>query len=38
MKSYNIPEFISGKVNTSAYDISRTARKEKGTDITYSLQ
>ena len=38
MKSYNIPEFISGKVNTSAYDISRTARKEKGTDVVYSLQ
>lgn len=38
MKSYNIPEFISGKVNVNAYDISRVAKREKGTDITYSLQ
>lgn len=36
MKSYNIPEFISGKVKTSAYSISQVAKREKGTDITYS--
>ncbi len=38
MKSYNIPEFISGKVETGAYAISETAKKEKGTDITYSAR
>lgn len=38
MKSYNIPEFISGKVNVNAYDISQVAKREKGTDITFSLQ
>lgn len=38
MKSYNIPEFISGKVKTSAYHISQTAKREKGTDLTYSSQ
>ncbi|WP_280744315.1 MULTISPECIES: hypothetical protein [unclassified Parabacteroides] len=38
MKSYNIPEFISGKVNASAYEISRIAKEERGTDITYSPQ
>lgn len=36
MKSYNVPEFISGKVETSAYAISQVAKREKGTDITYS--
>ncbi len=36
MRSYNIPEFIAGKVEVSAYDLSRTARQEKGIDVSFS--
>lgn len=35
MKSYNIPEFITGKVKVEPYSISRTAKQEKGIDIKY---
>lgn len=37
MKSYNIPEFVLGKVDVSAYEIGQTAKKEKGIDVTYSF-
>ena len=35
MKSFNVPEFISGEVKTSGYDISRTAKQEKGIDVAF---
>lgn len=36
LKSYNIPEFISGKVEASEYQIGQTAKNETGTDVTFS--
>ncbi len=36
MKSYNIPEFITGKVKADAYQISQTARNDKGVDVTFA--
>jgi hypothetical protein len=35
MKSFNIPEFISGEVETSGYDISQTAKNDKGIDVKF---
>ena len=35
MKSYNIPEFITGKVKSRGFKISRLVKKEKGIDITF---
>ncbi len=35
MKSYNIPEFISGKVKEQGLKIGTTAKKEKGVDVTF---
>ena len=35
MKSYNIPEFITGKVKEQGYKIGQTAKKEKGIDVTF---
>jgi dipeptidyl aminopeptidase/acylaminoacyl peptidase len=35
MKSYNIPEFITGKVKEQGYRIGRTAKKEKGIDVSF---
>lgn len=35
MKSFNIPEFISGEVETSGYDISQTAKNDKGIDVQF---
>lgn len=35
MKSYNIPEFVSGKVRCNAAEIGRIARKDPGTDVTF---
>lgn len=35
MKSFNVPEFISGEVKTSGYDISRTAKTDKGIDVVF---
>jgi hypothetical protein len=35
MKSYNIPEFITGKVKEQGYRIGQTVRKEKGIDISF---
>ena len=36
MKSYNIPEFISGKVKNNQYGISRVAKKDAGVDLTFA--
>ena len=36
MKSYNIPEFISGKVELNARKFHLFARDDKGIDLTYS--
>ncbi len=38
MKSYNIPEFIEGKVKADAYTVSQTAKKEQGKQLGYSMQ
>ena len=35
LKSFNIPEFISGEVKTHSYDISHTAKTDKGMDVTF---
>lgn len=35
MKSYNVPEFITGKVNVSGYDIARTAKTNSGIDVKF---
>jgi hypothetical protein len=36
MKSYNIPEFITGKVRKNSYDFSRKAIHSEGIQITFS--
>lgn len=35
MKSYNIPEFINGKVSSNIRKISQLAKESKGVDVTY---
>jgi len=35
MKSFNVPEFVSGKVKVSQYELSQVAKTQKGTDIKY---
>ncbi|MBQ8602911.1 MAG: PD40 domain-containing protein [Bacteroides sp.] len=35
MKSFNVPEFVSGKVQTDGYSISRTAKTSAGIDVTF---
>lgn len=35
MKSYNIPEFVTGKVKPRSYTISRKAIDDKGVDVTF---
>ena len=35
MKSFNIPEFVSGMVETDGYSISRTAKTSAGIDVTF---
>jgi hypothetical protein len=35
MKSYNVPEFVTGKVNVSGYQIARAAKKSPGIDVTF---
>jgi dipeptidyl aminopeptidase/acylaminoacyl peptidase len=35
MKSYNIPELVKGKVNTSQYQLVKVARESKGTDVRF---
>ncbi|MDR3140523.1 MAG: hypothetical protein LBU37_02160 [Tannerellaceae bacterium] len=36
MKSYNIPEFITGKVKEQGYRIGQTVKKEKGIDVSFA--
>ncbi|MDR1402883.1 MAG: hypothetical protein LBJ60_04170 [Tannerellaceae bacterium] len=36
MKSYNIPEFITGKVKEQGYRIGQTAQKDKGITVSFS--
>ncbi len=36
LKSYNIPEFITGKVHTNMRQISLIAKEDKGTDVTFA--
>ncbi|MDR1339559.1 MAG: hypothetical protein LBK58_05870, partial [Prevotellaceae bacterium] len=35
MKSYNLPEFITGKVRKNGYDFSRKAINDKGIQISF---
>jgi Tol biopolymer transport system component len=35
MKSYNIPEFVTGKVKHNGFRLSETAINEKGIDVTF---
>ena len=35
MKSYNIPEFIKGKVNHSQFDLSRQIKNDRGIDVKF---
>lgn len=35
MKSYNIPEFVSGRVRCNAASISRKARRDPGIDVVF---
>lgn len=35
MKSFNVPEFISGEVKTNQYTLSRKAKDDKGIDVTF---
>lgn len=35
LKSYNIPEFVAGKVEAGGCRIARTARHDSGVDVTY---
>lgn len=37
MKSYNIPEFVSGPVTVSQKRISRCAHKDEGIDLSFSM-
>jgi len=36
MKSYNVPEFVTGKVKISSYRLSETAINDKGIDVTFA--
>ena len=38
MKSYNVPEFITGKVNITGNDIASVAKTEMRTDIKFRNQ
>ena len=38
LKSYNIPEFVKGKINVTPYQVSETARNEKGIDVQFKKQ
>jgi Tol biopolymer transport system component len=37
MKSYNIPEFVKGKVKVTPYQISEKARNNKGIDVCFQV-
>jgi hypothetical protein len=36
MKSFNIPEFVKGKIKMSPYQITQKARKNKGVDVLFN--
>ena len=38
MKSYNIPEFITGEVELNSYDIAQFAKEDKGIDLKFHMQ
>lgn len=38
MKSYNVPEFVTGKVDVSGYHIARAAKKSAGIDVKFRKQ
>lgn len=38
MQSYNIPEFVTGKIPSRSREIALKAQKDKGTDVTFSLK
>lgn len=38
MKSYNVPEFVKGKVKTKGYDIANQAKTNKGVNVTFKKQ
>ena len=38
MKSYNVPEFVTGKVRVPGYKISPTAKTKPGIDVTFKEQ
>ena len=35
MKSFNIPEFVTGKVDIQARKLAMKAKKEQGTDVRF---
>lgn len=35
MKSFNIPEFVKGKIKVNPYQISQKVRNDKGIDVTF---
>lgn len=38
MKSYNIPEFITGPVELNSYDIAQFAKEDADIDLSFSMQ
>ena len=36
MKSYNIPEFVTGKVKVSGYTFAKKAKADKGVDVKFA--
>lgn len=38
MKSYNIPEFISGEVRVDAFKLSQFAKKDQGTNVRFTMK
>lgn len=38
MKSYNVPEFVKGKVKITGHDIAHVAKTEKGSNVTFKKQ
>lgn len=36
MKSYNIPEFVTGKVKVSGYTFAKKAKSDKGVDVKFA--
>jgi hypothetical protein len=35
-KSFNIPEFVTGKVKQNGYNLSKKAIKDKGIDVKFA--